>query len=182
MRFLAGLTRIEYVFFLPETNDIVIAGPAEPWFISSEGEPHGVDSLRPTVRLDDLVVALRAFPPHQPLSASTSIGCSIDPTKEGLANMQEFLRTVGARARNVNYLVNSLRKAMGMQNVTIRGVSDKSHFAIVMVAADYRMKLIGIGVEKPPVKYPAMLIMPGPLVTKTLWSVGSLHPITNVCG
>ena len=31
MRNLVGLTRIQYVFFYPETNDIVIAGPAEGW-------------------------------------------------------------------------------------------------------------------------------------------------------
>ena len=29
MQALAGLTSIEYVFFYPETNDIVVAGPAE---------------------------------------------------------------------------------------------------------------------------------------------------------
>ncbi|MEQ1828121.1 MAG: hypothetical protein ABL921_19335, partial [Pirellula sp.] len=28
---LAGLGRIEYVFFMPESKDIVIAGPAEKW-------------------------------------------------------------------------------------------------------------------------------------------------------
>src|SRR5882672_3323309 len=28
---LAGLTRVRYVFYYPETKDIVIAGPAEAW-------------------------------------------------------------------------------------------------------------------------------------------------------
>ena len=31
MKHLAGLTRIQYVFYYPETQDIVIAGPAEGW-------------------------------------------------------------------------------------------------------------------------------------------------------
>ncbi len=31
MQHLAGITRLEYVFCYPESGDIVIAGPAEPW-------------------------------------------------------------------------------------------------------------------------------------------------------
>ena len=41
---------------------------------------------------------------------------------------------------------------MGLQKVAIRGVSPSTHFAQVMVEADYRMKLIGIGLERPPVQ------------------------------
>jgi hypothetical protein len=44
-----------------------------------------------------------------------------------------------------------MRAALGLQEVTIRGVSPQSHFAQVLVEADYRMKLIGIGLEQPPV-------------------------------
>jgi hypothetical protein len=32
MKYLAGLTRVQYVFYYPETKDIVIAGPAEGFF------------------------------------------------------------------------------------------------------------------------------------------------------
>ena len=45
-----------------------------------------------------------------------------------------------------------LRNCLGLQVVTINGVPPKTHFAQVMVEADYRMKLIGIGLERPPVK------------------------------
>ncbi len=38
-----------------------------------------------------------------------------------------------------------------MQIITVGGISPKTHFAQVMVEADYRMKLIGIGLEVPPV-------------------------------
>jgi hypothetical protein len=41
---------------------------------------------------------------------------------------------------------------MGMHEVTIEGVSPKTHFAQVLVDADYHMKLIGIGLEQPPVR------------------------------
>lgn len=39
-----------------------------------------------------------------------------------------------------------------MQVITVGGISPKTHFAQVMVEADYRMKLIGIGLETPPVR------------------------------
>ena len=39
-----------------------------------------------------------------------------------------------------------------MQMITVGGVSAKTHFAQVLVEADYRMKLIGIGLEQPPVR------------------------------
>jgi hypothetical protein len=53
------------------------------------------------------------------------------------------------------------KQALGLQEVTIRGLSPKTHFAQVLVEADYRMKLIGIGLEQPPVRiasYPSLAI------------------------
>jgi hypothetical protein len=43
-----------------------------------------------------------------------------------------------------------LREALGLQTVSVQGISPKTHFAQVLVEADYRMKLIGIGLEQPP--------------------------------
>ena len=42
--------------------------------------------------------------------------------------------------------------AWGCKKVRVDGVPPDTHFAQVMVEADYRMKLIGIGLEVPPVK------------------------------
>ena len=82
MKYLAGLTRIEYVFFDPETKDVIIAGPAENWVAYPElDRVVGVKSGRPVVRLEDLVAALRLYGPDG--SDPTTIGCSIDPTAEG---------------------------------------------------------------------------------------------------
>jgi hypothetical protein len=116
------------------------------------GRVVGITSGQSTMLLEDLVVALRAFPPAG--SRTDEIGCSIDPTKEGLSRMQQQLLRIysGAVPRDPHSIVNSLRTALGLQEVTVFGVSDKTHFAQVLVEADYRMKLIGIGLEVPPVK------------------------------
>jgi len=154
MKYLAGLQRVKHVFYFPETKDIVIAGPAEGWMTQPSGRVVGLKSGRPVVQLQDLVVALRAFAPGQ--RATGLIGCSIDPTEEGLAAMQRFIRGVGPLdPRRVNeqvqYITNGMRNSMGLRDVRVDGVAAGTHFAQVLVEADYRMKLIGIGLEKPPV-------------------------------
>jgi hypothetical protein len=152
MAYLAGLTRVRYLFYYPETRDIVLAGPAEGWAADASGRVCGIESGRPVVQLQDLVVALRAFPAgfHKP----RSIVCSIDPTEEGLARMQRFWRGLGAHftPSDTQMIVNGLRTSLGMQNIRIGGIAANTHFAQVLLECDYRMKLIGIGAEAPPVK------------------------------
>jgi hypothetical protein len=151
MRYLAGLTRIQHVFYYPETNDIVIAGPAEGYVHDLSGRVVGIVSGRAALELQDLVVALRAFPPSG--RATPLIGCSIDATQEGLARMQQYLTAIAGRVtpRDAGRLTDGMRDRLGLQNVTINGISPRTHFAQVLVEADYRMKLIGIGLENPPV-------------------------------
>lgn len=150
MRYLAGLLRIRYVFFYPDSKDIVIAGPAEGWVTDPVGRVVGITTGRPVIQLQDLVVALRAFPPGG--QATPLISCSIDPTQEGLAAMQHFLRTNRPDPSNPQAYAEALRESLGSQVINVTGISPKTHFARVMVEADYRMKLIGIGLETPPVK------------------------------
>lgn len=152
MRYLAGLLRVRYVFYYPETKDIVLAGPAEGWITDAYGRVVGISSWRPVIQLQDLVVALRTFPAGQ--KSQTVITCSIDPTQEGLAAMQSFLRKVGgfATPADTQRIVDGLRTSLGLQNIAITGVSPKTNFARVLVEADYRMKCIGIGLEPAPVR------------------------------
>lgn len=157
MKNLAGLTRVQYVFCYPESGDVVLAGPAEAWGQAPSGRMQGIDSGRPVIELQDLVVALRAFPPGKD-NKKPFIYCSIDPTEEGLSRMHEFLHELGGRIGDPRknpgqdqFIVNGLRERLGMQVITVGGISPKTHFAQVMVEADYRMKLIGIGLEVPPV-------------------------------
>ena len=155
MKYLAGITRVKYVFVYPESGDIVVAGPAEGWYTDLSGRTVGMDTGRPVIELQDLVAAMRVFAPGQ--NKGSVVGCSIDPTQEGLQRMQEFLRNIGGGADPNNsqytqYIVDGLRTSLGLQTVRIMGVAPTTHFAQVLVEADYRMKLIGIGLEPPLVK------------------------------
>ena len=156
MRYLAGLLRVRYVFFYPDSGDIVLAGPAEGWVSDMSGRVLGLTTGRPVIQLQDLIVALRAFPPGK--GGTPVIGCSIDPTPEGLAAVQTYLNSIprqfqdGRQQAVAAQLTRDLRTASGLHRVTINGVAADTHFAQVLVEADYRMKLIGIGLEQPPVK------------------------------
>jgi len=162
MRNLAGLIRIKYVFYYPETKDIVVAGPAEGWVDTPAGRLVGMKTGRPIVQLQDLVTAMRAYSPSG--KKVHMIGCSIDPSPEGLAEMQRFMQTLRPVPTQAfaNYVVQGLKTSLGLQNVRVDGISAATHFAQVMVEADYRMKLIGIGMEQPPVAIPSYVARANP--------------------
>lgn len=155
MKNLAGLTRIDYVMCYPDSGDIVLAGPAEPWAADPAGRVRGIESGQPTVELQDLIAALRCFPPGAKQD-SPLIYCSIDPTQEGLTRFQQFLSQVKFQRppnqQETQFFVQQLGEKLGLQKITVGGISPKTHFAQVLVEADYRMKLIGIGLERPPVR------------------------------
>jgi hypothetical protein len=148
MRYLAGLLRVQYLFYFPDSKDIVIAGPAEGWYYGVEGMMVGRTTGRPVCELQDLVVALRAFAPDG--EGVEVIGCSIDPTSEGNVNLQNYLRSNRVDTGRLNIFAEGLRRSIGLQTVRVDGIPATTHAARVMVAADYRMKLIGIGLDKIP--------------------------------
>jgi hypothetical protein len=152
MKNLAGLLRVQYVFFYPETGDIVLAGPAEGFAADPVGRVRGLTTGRAVLQLQDLVTALRAYPPGG--DKLNVIGVSIDPTPEGSERLRQTVSSIrGPIVRGQEaQIAESLRQALGMQKVTIQGISPKTHFAQVLVEADYRMKLIGIGVVELPKK------------------------------
>ncbi|MEX0978685.1 MAG: DUF1598 domain-containing protein, partial [Pirellulales bacterium] len=154
IRYLAGLQRIQYVFVYPEARDIVIAGPADGWKLNALGDTIGMTTGRPVMLLDDLLVALRSIEGAQ----TTGILCSIDPTQEGLARFAALKLT--NPGSNIDPLLTMIEKAMGPQTITVKGVPENSHFARVLVAADYRMKRIAMGFEESPVaQLPSFLQM-----------------------
>jgi hypothetical protein len=149
---LAGLTAVQYVFYYPDTQDIVIAGPAEGFFADPTDRLIGMETGMPVVLLEDLITALRAYAPGE--KATSVISVSIDPTQEGLQRLNQFLTSVRGRVRpgDVERLASGLKQNLGLQTVTFKGIPSSTHFARVLVEADYRMKLVGIGLEELPIR------------------------------
>jgi hypothetical protein len=146
MQLLAGLQRIEYVLVFPETGDLVLAGPAGDWTVGPEDLIVGKDTGRPVVRLDDLVVILR----HMTAAPDARFGCAINPRQEGLARLQEFLHRSSQRPVLSEFRdswVRRLRATLGPQDVEVHGIDPRTRAARVIVEADYRMKLVGMGLE-----------------------------------
>jgi hypothetical protein len=154
-RHLAGLTRLQYAFLYPDRGEIVIAGPAGGWGQDGFGRAVSLGSGQPVILLEDLCVALRAFWPGG--RGPHSVGCSIDPAPESLERLRQFQRTVPKavadheRPAVAAGIHAGLTTALGDANVRVFGVSAATHFARVLVEADYRMKLIAIDLEPPPV-------------------------------
>lgn len=152
---LAGLQRLDQVFLFPEENDVIIAGPAEGWFEEPSGRVVGIENRQPLVMLDDWITALRAFGPDDEMNKV--VLCSIDPTVEGLERYKKLKRDIPIRFSDAEWarlppkMVAAMREALGPANVRVHGVSPSSHIAQVMVECDYRMKMIGIGLEPVPV-------------------------------
>ena len=145
--FLAGLNRIEHLFVDPDRRELVIAGPADAFVPDSVGRMLAFESGRPTLRLDDLVVALRT------VRTSRQLGCSIDPVPERIAELKKFIReAVPATSDVVAARFEQMDDILGLQDVRVDGVPPDSHFANAFVEADYRMKRIAIGLENPQVK------------------------------
>jgi hypothetical protein len=143
MKYLAGIQRIEHVFYFPESGDIVVAGPAEGWFPGYEGAMIGRGTLQPVCELQHLITALRAYAPNK--EGEKIVSCSIDPTPEGIARLQQFVNQAsGLPLRN---FVRGVRESLGMQTIQVDGIPATTHAALMMVAADYRMKRIGLGLD-----------------------------------
>jgi len=152
IRYLAGLTRVQYVFVYPELKDVVLAGPAEGWKLNDQGEVVGSTSGRPVVQLDDLLIGLR----YANEARNGGISASIDPTPGGLQAfriLNDQLRAQGAhRQDQMASIGQAMEQALGKQTITIKGVPTSCRFANVLVAADFQMKRIGMNFEPSHVK------------------------------
>jgi hypothetical protein len=92
------------------------------------------------------MVALRAAEP----SNTSGISCSIDPTPEGIQQLQKISGGLSAD-RGARRAAQQLEQALGPQRITVTGVPATSHFARVLVAADFRMKRLAMDFEPAPV-------------------------------
>ncbi len=158
---LAGLQRIEYVFAFPDKNDVVIAGPAEGWVQNAGGRTVGITSGRPVVLLEDLLTALRIY--AQDLAPKTWVGCSIGSTTEGRRRLSELERRLPRQISQrdeqayAEWIVPQIEEALGEAVVSVFGIPDKTNMVRVLLEADFRMKLIAIGREPPPIEMPTFI-------------------------
>ncbi len=150
LRYMAGLQRIEYVFVVPERNDVVLAGPGEGWKVDDQANIVGITTGRPVLRLDDFMAAMRAVQEAR----RGGISVSIDPTEKGYQQLQTLLNEQrrSRRTPQLATLEPAMREAFGNQQIKILGVPTTSHFARVMVAADYKMKRLAMKLDPSPVK------------------------------
>ena len=139
---LGGLQHIRYVFVYPEQKDIVLVGPAEDWKVDDRGNIVGKTTGRPLMNLDDLVIALRAVAG----AAGGEIACSIDPTDSGRAQLRTYVKTLHTMG-DPKTIEQGIESALGRQQVSVSGVPGSSHFAAVLVSADYRMEAAGDGLR-----------------------------------
>lgn len=177
---LGGLERIEYLFVDTDGHDLVLAGPGDTAVIDAGGNFVAATSGRPVLLLEDLVVSLRAIDAAR---MGGGMQCSIDPSPEGLARLQAVLRQAGA-IRNPQQTFQAMEKAVGPQQISVDGVPADSHFAQVLVAADYRMKRIGMGLEPSGIKsLPSYLSMVPATVGSTMlprfWLEARYEPIAR---
>lgn len=179
--FLGGLERITHVFVDTEGHDIVLAGPADALTVDAAGNVVAATSGRPLLQLEDLVVALRAID----AARAGGMKCSIDPTAEGIARLQTLLRTQKTIGQNPDATLVAMQNAVGPQQVTVGGVPGDSRFARVLVAADYRLKRVGMGLEPSGIpELPSYLSMvaPGSTSATTLprfWLEADYEPISR---
>ena len=155
VRFLGGLQSIRYVLVYPEQRDILLVGPGEGWKVDGRGNVIGVTTGRPVMMLEDLLVALRTA--RQ--AAQGGITCSIDPTSEGLRQLKSYVATLHTIGDPATTSAN-IGQTLGRQQITFHGVPTSSHFARVLVGADYRMKRLAMNFESSPVRgLPSFLTM-----------------------
>jgi hypothetical protein len=139
MQNLAGIYEIKYLMIYPETGDIVIAGPAGPWERNEENRSVNLETGKPVLQLDDLVVCLR-----NAWENNGKFGCSITPRKNNLVSTKKYLASTNLKGKR---WAEGIREALGQQDVEVFGIDSETHAARVLVEADYRMKLLGMGLE-----------------------------------
>ena len=142
---LAGLQRIRYVFVYPDTQEIVLAGPAGAWKQNVEGRTVSADNGRPVLQLDDLVVILRNMK-----NQKGRFGCSITPYQQNLAATQDYLNQTAGKSihpRQRPKWLTGLRDSLGKQKIEVYGIDPATRAASILVEADYHMKQIGMDLE-----------------------------------
>src|SRR5690606_16099288 len=115
VKYLGGLTRIDYVFVFEDEKDLVIAGPVEAVEVIDAHTAVGRRTGRPVLHLEDLVVAMRAVRS----SRGQGFGCTIDPDPMAPQRLAEAMKDAGRMSRSAR--LRAALKAIGPQQVKFVG-------------------------------------------------------------
>ncbi len=179
VRYMAGMQRIEYVMISPENGDVLVGGPAEGLTTDKNGSVVGVDSGMPAIQLQDFLVAMRSV---QNARTGKGISVSIDPTQHGIRNVQKLMKGMRPSSFTPD-AAKALEEACGPQDITLTGVPKDSRFSQVLVAADYKMKRLAMGLEPAPEFLPSILAMaqqkdrPFRKMSPRFWMETSYEPV-----
>lgn len=150
VRFVHGLIEIQSLRVDLERNEILLVGRSDTFHVPPAGVPHGRETGRPVLLIEDLVVALRTGGPERPMQA---FGCSIDLPPDALARAQEAAnRLIAKQNYNAGEIVRAMEDAIGQQDVRIFGLTANTPFAFACVEADVRLKRLALGLDSSPVK------------------------------
>lgn len=126
---LGGINKISYILVDLESEDVIVAGPADPNQLG--------------FFLEDLAVVSALVN-----SQTVPLGCSIEPNQQRLLATQQFLAQPNSAAtlsKSPTKFAEQLGKTIGDYNVEIFGMNPKCGTAVALLAADEQMKMIGFG-------------------------------------
>ena len=134
----------------------MLAGPGEGWTVNEQGAIVGQTTGRPVIKLEDLLVALQATR----AARETGISCSIDPTEEGVRAMREYVSR--QRTFTPGGLGRHCPEHWGRNKSRSPACPTPRTSPACLVAADYRMKRIGMQLEDSPLpELPSFLQIAG---------------------
>lgn len=160
VRYLQGLVAIEGIEIDAGGKDLRLVGFAEPFEKGVGGRIVGKHSGRPVVHLDDVAAALRTVGPGK----GGAFGCTIQLPAEGVRRfVDEFHRLstviIATKHRQRHDIAKTLAKAAGDQDIKFFNQPGDTRLALVCVEADYRMKRLALGLDKPAVPMPSYVSM-----------------------
>ncbi|MCA9193801.1 MAG: DUF1598 domain-containing protein [Planctomycetales bacterium] len=130
---LAGLTKLVYVRVDPANEDVLLAGPSEPHSIAFQ--------------LEDLATVAALINQH-----TSPLGCSIEPSHQGLLAAQQLLsneKNIALLGRSPRQFAEKLQAAVGPHTIHTFGIDEKSCTAIALIDADEHMKRVGFDLDVP---------------------------------
>lgn len=149
LRYLDGLVKIERIYAVPDRDDLIIAGPSEPWDTGNPSRVRGRRTGRPMITLDDLVLALRQF---GPTSRSRVFGCTLLQDQGAAERVAELQRQILAkRISDQNLIARALKQSLGPLKAQYFGVPTNTRFALTCIESDYLMKRLSLGLDPMPV-------------------------------